>query len=177
MRYLVVLSFIFSCCFLSAQGSWIKYAPIDNSFSVLFPGIPQERAKDLNTELGMLKTKNLSVALDKKDKNFLYSINIVTYPNATFTKDSTVYNDELLISNIDALSTNLKCKLVYKNKTTVSGEDAYLYRLTDDQSGQVVKGIVVIHQDAIYTLSVFTMIDRSLNDDIDKFLLSFGFKS
>ncbi len=168
-----IVLFLFFSISVFGQDNWLIYKSPENDFKVKLPKDPALRSKELNTELGMLATQNFSVAMDKKDKNFFYSINVVRYPSATFSKDSTEFINETLTSSIDALSTNLKCKLVYKNETTVSGHKAFLFRLTDDFSGQVVKGIEVLKDDKLYTLTVFTMLDRSLNADIDKFLLSF----
>ncbi len=175
MQIRACLLFLFLSILTTAysQTTWQTYESIDHDFKVLLPELPKVKSKNLITEIGSLLTKNYSVSLDKKSTNFFYSINTVNYPPLTFSKDSTAYNNEVINSHIDALSTNLKCKLVYKNEIQISGEAAYLFRLSDEVSGEVVKGQIVLYKDKIYTVTVFTLLDRSLNSDIDKFLSSF----
>ncbi len=167
--------FLFLCMFTSllAQSTWMPYESSDHDFTILLPEMPLEKSKTLHTELGQLVTNSYAVSLDKKSNNFFYSINTVLYPKATFSSDSLSYNNEVLASQIEALSENLKCKVVYQNKMKVSDEEGYLFRLSDDKSGEVVKGLIVMYKDKIFTVTVFTLLDRSLNGDVDKFLNSF----
>lgn len=159
-----------------AQQDWQFYEADDFGFSVLLPEKPRVKSKEFDTEIGKLVTNNYSVELDKKSNNFLYTINTVQFPKATFSKDSIAYNDEVMRSHLQELSTTLKCKLVYQNPATISDENGYIFRLTDERSGQVVKGCITLYNDKIYTITVFTLLDRSLNGDIDRFLNSFKLK-
>jgi hypothetical protein len=178
MQTKACLLFLFSIVSLvvNAQQDWHIYEANDIDFSVLLPEKPNVKVKELNTEIGKVITNNYSVSLDKKSNNFLYTINTVQFPKATFSKDSTSYNDEVMQSHLQELSTTLKCKLVYQNPVTISDENGYIFRLTDDRSGQVVKGCITLYNDKIYTITVFTLLDRSLNSDIDRFLNSFKLK-
>jgi hypothetical protein len=163
-----------SCIY--AQEAWMPFRPIENDFQVLFPDLPETKEKDLHTdELGIVKTVSYNVKFEKKAKNFLYSINLVTYPEDTFNEDSTDYNLIVLKNSVDEMSRLLKCPIVYVGEEFLGTRPALSYRLMDELSGQVVKGFIVRNQDTIYTLSVFTLKDKSLNDEMDKFLKSFAF--
>lgn len=173
--YILIISLI---SFLSstAQETWMSFRPIENDFQVLFPDLPETKEKDLHTdELGILKTVSYNVKSDKKATNFLYSINLVIYPDDTFIDDSIDYNNMVLKNTVEELSRMLKCPIVYASEENLGSKQAISYRLMDELSGQVVKGLVVRKEDTIYTLSVFTLKDKSLNEDIDKFIKSFAF--
>jgi hypothetical protein len=173
---LFVFIIILGSHFLSAQETWMSFRPIENDFQVLFPDLPETKEKDLHTdELGIIKTVSYNVKFDKKANNFLYSINLVIYPDDTFNEDSTDYNLMVLKNSVDEMSRLLKCPIVYVGEEFLGTRPALSYRLMDELSGQVVKGFIVRNQDTIYTLSVFTLKDKSLNDEIDKFLKSFAF--
>jgi hypothetical protein len=161
---------------VSGQETWMSFRPIENDFQVLFPDLPETKEKDLHTdEIGIIKTVSYNVKFDKKENNFLYSINLVIYPDETFNEDSTDYNLMVMKNSVEEMSRLLKCPIVYIGEDNLGARPALSYRLMDELSGQVVKGMIVRNQDTIYTLSVFTLKDKSLNDDIDKFIKSFAF--
>lgn len=166
----------FWCADLYGQSEWKKFLPLDGKFQILFPAQPEIRSRDLNTELGMLKSYNYSVKTDKDHPNFLYSVNVVEYPENTFHQDSLLLIDDVLYETILNLSEKLKCKITYENEIMINSESrSKIFRLTDDLSGQVVKGIVVLKDNVLYTVNVFTMKEKSLNQFMDKFINSFNF--
>jgi hypothetical protein len=169
------LIIIFSFVTAQSQNNWISFRPIEGDFQVNFPGLPDTKEKDLHTEIGVLKTTSYNVKLDQKSStNFLYSVNLVVYPDETFNEDSIEYNHLVMQNSVSELSRLLKCSIVYISEQSLNNKPALTFRLMDELSGQVVKGVVVRNLDTIYTVNVFTMKDKSLNDDIDKFLSSFS---
>jgi hypothetical protein len=177
LKYIYIIAVTSLSQILFAQDSeskqWIKFKPIENDFEVELPDIPETRDKDLHTDLGVLKTISYNVKKDKKSNNFLYSLNLVIYPDDTFHEDSLEYNNLVMQNTIEEMSRLLKCPIVYMAQTQVNQKHAFTYRLMDEKSGQVVKGIVVRNFDVIYSLGVFTLKDRSLNSEIDRFIDSF----
>jgi hypothetical protein len=171
--YLILLLLFLICCEDIYSQTWTKFISEDNDFSVSLLGLPELKTKQLHTEIGILMSKSYNFKQDMKANNFLYSVNSVKYPPSTFHMDSLEYNEAMLTSMVEALSENLKCKIVYANTAIKNNHQALIYRLTDDVSGQVVKGFAVLKGDMIYTVHVFTMLDKSLNTDMDKFLDSF----
>lgn len=155
---------------LQAQ-SW--HALVTDSIGLNFPSVPQARAKQLYTDMGMLYTKNYSLDAKEDKNNFLYSLNIVTYPETSFSESDL---DTMLLTSIDQLCLTLKSKLIYANRELKNDRPFYLFRMMDDISGQVVKGLMTFAHQRMYTAMVFTMREKSLNSDMDKFLDSFHFK-
>ncbi len=173
MRFLFTIILFTFFNDLIGQDAWSVYKSPENDFEVNMPGLPSIKNKDLHVEIGTLKHTSYNLKMDPKDKNFLYSIHKVTYPESTFNNDSIELNYIILTESIKSMSELLKCKIVYVNNDVYEGNLCNKFRLTDDLSGQVVKGVTIMNNDRIYTLMSYTMLDRSLNDDIDKFLNSF----
>ena len=177
MQIKIIFSLLF-CLKLQigfCQTEWKYFSPTDSSFTVLLPGQPMQKTKQLHTALGMLPFTNYSYAIEKYEDNFLYSINVVTYPDLNFEEDSIQFNETVMKASVEALSVNLKCEVVYVQTKLLDDENGMVFRLMDNLSGQVVKGQIGIKNDKMYTLTVFTMKDKSLNDNMDKFLDSFHF--
>jgi hypothetical protein len=172
-RFTLLFCFLLLLGSVRGQDKWITFHPIENDFEIEFPDIPETKEKDLHTEIGVLKTVSYNVKQDKKSDNFLYSVNLVVYPDLTFHEDSTEYNKLVLQNSVEELSRLLKCEIVYSTESTVSDLPSISFRLMDEMSGQVVKGCAVRNHNTVYTATVFTMKDRSLNADIDRFLNSF----
>lgn len=163
--------FILVLCSFYMQGQdWQRYK--SDSFEILLPKLPEKRSKDLYTGLGMLKTVNYSVKPEVEDANFFYSINVVEYPAELISVDSMDLIDTMMVAHVNELSATLKSKIIYATESKYQGRPSYLFRLMDDLSGQVVKGRVVFAYDRMYSFMVFTLKDKSLNDNIDKFLES-----
>lgn len=176
MRYHIIFGFIylFTINDIFCQENWVNYKfENDAGISILFPGQPVKKTKQLNTLIGMLPSNNYSYKPSGKNANFLYSVNTVQYPEESFSIDSVEYNMEVISSMVHALSENLKCEIIYNNPGLVDLWPITLFRLMDQVSGQVVKGIITMRQNKLYTVTVFTMKEFSLNGDMDKFLNSF----
>lgn len=166
---LLITALIFLFCSLQIKGQeWQRYK--SDSFEIFLPKLPEKRTKNLYTGLGMLKTVNYSVKPEAADANFFYSINIVEYPSELISLDSTDLIDTMMVAHVNELSATLKSKIIYATESNYQGRPSYLFRLMDDLSGQVVKGRVVFAYDRMYSFMVFTLKDKSLNDNIDKFL-------
>lgn len=146
-----------------------------DSFDILLPKFPEKRMKNLNTELGMLPSISYSVKPEDSDPNFFYSINIVEYPEDIIHADSVTLIDTMIVASVDQLCTILKSKKVYASVSKYNGHHSYVFRLMDDLSGQVVKGRAVFAYNRMYSFMVFTLKDKSLNDNIDKFFNSLRF--
>lgn len=174
VKYIILILTLLIAQFTFAQ-QWFQYT--NDLFEVKFPGEPKLRSKDLNTEIGMLKSHNLSYqSIENKDPNFLYSINIVEYDEGIIDTNDKSLLDSMYIATVEMLESTLKCKLEYKSNVDFYNNPALIARMSDKQSGQVVKCKLFFYDEKLFTLMVFTFQNTSLNDDIDKFLDSFYFK-
>jgi hypothetical protein len=172
--FLLLLFSLLAHSYSNAQ-KWQSYAFKDTGLSIDFPSEPTVKVKDLNTSIGMLKSTNYSVKPEKSDANFLYSLNVIKYPEGTFDKDSVDTNNAVMQSLVQGLAEEFKSKIVYSSSSQIFNNAAIVYRIIDDVSGQVVKGQVCIKGDIAFILSVFTTKEKSLNDKMDKFTSSMGF--
>ncbi|MBK8699988.1 MAG: hypothetical protein IPN29_10850 [Saprospiraceae bacterium] len=127
----------------------------------------------MNTTMGMLLTESISYAPEVKSANFLYSVNAVYYPKQTFNRDSLELIKVMFDETLAALSDNLNCKIVYSHDISIKEPFIRVFRLEDKLSGQAVKGQLHLVEDILITLTAFTKVESSLNDDIDHFISSF----
>ena len=163
--------FFFSGLFLHGQNSLKRYTLGNHLVSVSFPDAPREDKKDLYTQLGTLPSVSLTYAPTPEDKNFLYSAQWVQYNEFTLPEYSVDLIALSLHDTIVALSDNLKCKIIYENEAP-EGRHVRIFRLEDAKSRQAVKGKVIIYKNCLITATVFSTIEKSLNDNIDTFLHS-----
>lgn len=168
---MIFLLFLFFAQGISSQNTWDKYLLGDKNMHISFPNPPIEKRKDLHTQMGILPSCSLTYAPAANDPNFLYSGQWVAYPQNTFPEDSTELISIALHETIAALSENLKCKIVYESKVD-DAPNMKIFRLEDAVSRQAVKGKIVLLEDQMITLTVYTTIEKSLNDNIDLFLHS-----
>lgn len=168
---MIFLLFLFLAQSIFSQNTWNKHLLGDRNTYISFPNPPTEKRKDLHTQLGILPSYSLTYAPSADDPNFLYSGQWVAYPPNTFPADSTELISLALHETIAALSENLKCKIVYESEVD-DAQNMKIFRLEDVVSRQAVKGKIVIMEDQMITLTVYTTIEKSLNDSIDLFLHS-----
>lgn len=168
---MIVLLFLFLSQGIFSQNTWNKYLLGDKNTYISFPNPPTEKRKDLHTQLGVLPSYSLTFSPAASDPNFLYSGQWVAYPQNTFPADSTELISLALHETIAALSENLKCKIVYESEAD-NTKNMKIFRLEDAVSRQAVKGKIVLFEDRMITLTVYTTIEKSLNDNIDLFLHS-----
>jgi hypothetical protein len=171
----VVLTVVFNTSV--AQSTWQEVMLDTAGISLDYPETPIVKKRDLHTEIGILSSMSVSFAPESKKPNFLYSLNVVFYPESTLSNDSIEMNSAIANSLIDGLAEEHKCKLTYATESIKNGLPCVLYRMMDDVSGQVVKGMVMVHNNKTFVLSVFTKKEQSLNDDIDRFLNSIKFNN
>ena len=168
---MIFLLFLFLSQGIFSQNTWNKYLLGDKNTYISFPNPPKENRKDLHTQLGVLPSHSLTFSPATSDPNFLYSGQWVAYPQNTFPADSTELISLTLHETIAALSENLKCKIVYESEADDT-QNMKIFRLEDAVSRQTVKGKIVLFEDQMIMLTVYTTIEKSLNDNIDLFLHS-----
>lgn len=176
----LIVPFIFFVLFslpvkISAQEIW-KTIELDKTGAIIsFPQQPSVRSKELMTSLGNQTATSYTYQPSSESPNFLYSAQVIEYPQGTFPEDSLDLIQLALKETVESLSANLKCKIIYQD-ISVEGKNSRIFRLEDAVSRQTVKGKVILLNNYMITLTVFTWIDKSLNSRVDQFLTSFYIK-
>lgn len=172
--YLIsIILLIYTCYPSSAQTRWGKFQPAGQSFEILTPGEMKNGEKKILTEVGQLHPVTWLHQGDKNDPNYLYLISWVDYPEGTFHRDSTETIQEMFDISIETSLKDLGGTLAYKSESTYGGYPGMLYRVSYNNNRAVVKGKLVLANDRFYMLQVYTLSEKSMNYDMDRFLDSF----
>ena len=161
-----------------AQDSWINFkADAVLSFEVQVPAIMGVKTKEITTDLGLMTTATYAHEGKDEEANFLYVVNVVEYPSGTFPHDSLDLKNEFLDESIESMLIGIDGELVYKSEIA-EGKNGLgrLFRVKYNEGYGVIKGKVFIKDDVFITLQVYTIKEKSLNDEMDLFLDSFRAK-
>jgi hypothetical protein len=173
------LLILISICFfalnnmLIGQDQWEVFRPADQSFEILTPYPMKSGEKKLLTDVGEVHPKTWICEGKKEDDNYLYLIALIDYPDGTFHKDSVELVDELFKVSMDTHIQDLGGNLVYKADASLGFHKGLIYRASYNDNKLVAKCRLLLVGDRFYSLQVYTVSEKSLNDNISKFLNSF----
>ncbi len=160
---------------LDAQA-WVKFSPPGQPFEIACPGIMKQGEKKLLTEVGEMHPVTWVYQGAEKESNYIYSISYVDYPDGSFHPDSTALIDEFFKVSMDTHIQDLKGELVYKTTAGYYSYPGMMYRVSYNKNKAVTKSRMILAGDRFYALQVYTISEKSLNQDMDKFLNSFEIK-
>jgi hypothetical protein len=169
----IILLYTFNSSF--AQDNWTKFKTNGElAFSVDVPGAMVKSTKSLKTALGELEALTYAYQGNEEDANYLYLINIVQYPEETFPIDSTDLIEEFITNAVESSRDRVKGSLVYS--APIERENGKLFRIKYNDGDAIIKGKIFVRKDVFVSIQVFTIEDKSLNDEMDIFLDSFKMK-
>ncbi|MFZ1749953.1 MAG: hypothetical protein WAU01_07165 [Saprospiraceae bacterium] len=176
--YIFALISCFSTGFLHGQDAtkWQIFSPPGQSFEVFVPGSMKSGEKKILTDVGYMHPVTWLYQSTDGDPNYLYTVSYVDYPEGTFHSDSTDLIKELFDTSIDANIGDLNGQLVYQSEQPYGNHQGVIYRAAYNGNKAVVKGRMILCNDRFYAIQVFTLSEKSLNPDMDKFLNSFKLK-
>ena len=176
LKYLFVSTCIFTTSLISAQ-TWVRFSPNNQPFEVYVPGEMKSGEKKLLTDVGELHAITWLYNSDGNDPNYLYSVSYVDYPEGTFHSDSIDLISEFFEISLQTHIKGLKGQLVYKSDTPYLSYPGLLYRASYNDNKAIVKSRLILSGDRFYALQVYTVSEKSLNPEMDKFLSSFEIKT
>jgi hypothetical protein len=153
--------------------SWIRFKPDGQPFEVYVPGEMKNGEKKILTKVGELHPITWLYQAKADESNYLYSVSYVDYPEGTFHSDSTELIQELFKVSIETHISDLNGKLIYESESPYLSYPGILYRASYNNNKAVVKSRMILSGDRFYALQVYTLSEKSLNPDMDKFLDSF----
>ncbi|MBK9734527.1 MAG: hypothetical protein IPO92_05975 [Saprospiraceae bacterium] len=159
-----------------AQADWKIFSPENQPYEVFAPGEMKYGEKNLLTDVGEIKVVTYMHEGAKSDPNFIYLINYVDYPEGTFHPDSTELIDDLFKISIKTNLNDLKGELVYSTSANYGVYPGMLYRATYNKGNAIIKSKMFLIGDRFYALQVYTLSEKSLNPEMDRFLDSFKAK-
>lgn len=176
VRFICFLFIVLDFGNTNAQSPWITFTPTGQPFEVKSPGEMKNGEKNILTDMGYIRPVTwLYQGLDA-DPNYLYMVSYIDYPQGTFHRDSTNLMQELLNVSLETQLKDLAGTLVYKSEAPYRNHPGIIYRAAYNTNKAVVKGRIILVNERLYFLQVYTLSEKSLNHDMDKFLESFKIK-
>lgn len=165
--------FCVQCLILKGQDHWITFTPKGQNFEVMVPGVMTNGEKKILTEIGSLHAVTWLYQGQKDDANYLYSVSYVDYPEGSFDRDSTDLIQAFFEAGMETHIQDLKGELIYKSASNLDFYPGLLYRARYNDGKAIVKSRMLLVHDRFYALQVYTLVESSLNNDMNRFLESF----
>lgn len=159
--------------FISIAQEWQRYSTDEGFFRIDIPGKFVHNVESHQTDLGEFEVHSYIYKALEEDLNFLYLVNYFDYPENTFPIDSTIRINDLLVESIAQSAEDLGGKVIYSADIAQNYFPAKISRIEYADQQAVVKSKIVLARDRFYSVQVYSTIEKSLNDDIDRFLDSF----
>ena len=155
-------------------GSWERFAPEDESFSILVPSTMQKQVSEVETPLGILKYYNYFYRDSLAETgNFLYLVNYCDYPDGTFPADSIDLIRAFLQTSLDESVSALEGELIYSDVIRLFENPGIIWKMRDKKGRTVVKNKAFLVDNRYYSVQVFTSPQLDGNAEREKFLDSF----
>jgi hypothetical protein len=162
---------------LFSQKQWQNFSPDKKAFEMTVPGEMKFGENTIFTEMGNLKVTSYMHQATTDDDNFIYVINYVDYPEGTFHLDSLELIQDFFKISISTNIADLEGELVYMSESNYGKYPGTLYRVNYNKGNAILKSKMYLIGDRFYALQVYTLANKSLNPDMDRFLNGFKLKS
>lgn len=176
-RFFLILLF-FSCFGIVQSQEW-QWQKIDGeSISVLTPGSFKQKEVDMDTDIGQLKRYTYFIQDSLSESgNYLYTLSYYDYPEGSFHIDSTELKALFLDMNVQGSIEALNGELLYEGELEIWGFPAKIWRVSIQDGLASVKNQIILADDRVITMQVFTSKEHVKNDQIDLYLKSIKVKS
>lgn len=173
MKFKICCFLLLISCLTYSQEKWETFVGPNKSFEVMVPYPMKSGEKKILTDVGEMHPKTWICEGKQEDDNYLYLVGFVDYPDGTFHKDSTQLIDELFRISMETHVNDLGGNLVYQAESPLGFYSGLIYRVSYNENKLVAKCRMILVEDRFYTLQVYTISEKSLNDNITRFLNSF----
>ena len=157
----------------NAQLNWTKFKSTDHHFEVLMPALPTMQEKQIPSSIGTVKHVSFHVSGEEEGLNVYYAVQIVYYPESSFSKDSVEMIQDFLKETVLSIANSTYTGVVYNQEVEGGSSPSRIFRLANNEKGIGYKGKVFLVGDTFYTVQVMFNKLNSLNKDADFFLDSF----
>jgi hypothetical protein len=158
---------------LSAQN-WEWFRDESAGFGVKTLQEFVEKEQKIATEIGEIKIHSFIYEPEEDQSlNFLFLINYCDYPKEDFSFESDNLISDFLNNSVQQSAEDLSGEVIYSSDITQNGLPGKLSRIEYSNHQAVVKSKMILANQRFYSIQVYSLIEQSLNDEIDTFLDSF----
>ncbi len=159
----------------SQEMEWKVFQSEEGAFSILSPGFMESKKAIVESEIGETVVHTLYYNQKDTTGNFLYLINFYDLPENSMPADSTDLIMDFLANTMDQAVSDIDGSIQYNNPIEIGPHKGLMWRSKSEK--QVVKSRAYVINNTFYMLQVFSIPNKSLNGDVDRFLESFTLKS
>lgn len=160
---------------MSIGQEWKVYESLEGQFSILTPGLMEKKRATISTGIAPFDVHTFFYNTKDTSGNFLYLLNYYDFPEDMMHKDSTDLAMEFLLNTMDQSVSDVEGDLQYSNPVFLGSHQGLMWRSRSKKG--VVKCKAFIINNRFYMLQVFSIPDKALNSDVDRFLESFTLKT
>lgn len=175
----VVMAMICFCTNFSAisqDNDWFYHKSKELSFNISTPCELEHKVKEVISDFGQMDVHSYYCQSDASDPNELYMITYTDYPPESFPSDSTDLIKEFYDQSIDQIRAQLGGELYYSSEQQINGKSGMIARITYNTGQTTCKAFVCLVENRFYAVQVFSKIESSLNDQMDRYINSFRTK-
>ena len=156
---------------------WYQYNT--SEFNILFPKIPTNILKKVNTEAGEIEMKvyMYNSSKDETDENLIYSVTSSEYPKQHI--ESHIKHDNLdtfFRNSIDEIVSNVKGKLISESKINLGKFQGREIKIDFKNGLAIIKNSIYLVGNNVYFIQTITKTEKENNKSIEKFMSSFTLK-
>jgi hypothetical protein len=173
----IFILFFIGIGFLSAQD-WHWQKIDEEKISILTPGVMEYKEVEMKTDIGLIN-RHFYFYQDTTSEsgNYLYTLSYYDYPPGSFHPDSIEFIELFLDLTVEGSVKALDGDLLYDGDIEMWGFPAKIWRVSIQNGAASVKNQVILADDRVITMQVFTHPGKSKNNQIDQFLKSIKIKS
>jgi len=154
--------------------NWTVFTSDKGGFSVLAPGEMVYAVNEIPTSSGEIAFHNYSYrAQDTIEQVFLYSVTHYTLPISELHQDSTVAAAELFDETLNTISERIRGEVLYTQTEKWQNFPARISRIKYNDGQYSLKNKMILANDQIYLIEVFSSYDSGAEFKIRKFIESF----
>lgn len=162
---------LFSSQLIAQEWEHVKYDTI--GFSISSPDLLVQNEQEAITELGKMKVISFGLS-PKNDDNLLYQLIVISYPEGSIDEDSLDFKNALLLDLVDQSVSESNGELIYTEEIELQSRMGVQWRV-HSESNLSIKSKALIDDNRVFIIQVMTRKEKSLNENINRFIDSFRF--
>lgn len=174
---ILFFSVLVSIMSFKPMTEWHQYNT--SKFKVLFPKMPTNTVKKVNTEAGEIEMQvyMYNSSKDETDENLIYSVIASEYPKEHIESHIKHDNLETFFRNsIDGMVSNVKGKLISESKIILGKFKGREIKIDFKNGLAIIKNRMYLVENNVYLIQTITKTEKENNKSIEKFMNSFELK-
>ncbi len=155
--------------------NWTVFTSDEGAFSILTPGEMKHEVKQIPTSSGEISVHNYTYrAIDTTEQVFLYSITHYALPLEELSPDSSDIVQDLFDETLSSISERIRGEILYTQNEKFQNFPARISRIKYNEDRYSLKNKMILANDQIYLIEVFSTYDKGAEFKIRKFIDSFA---